>query len=567
MSSPCDNGINRKIPKGSLRFFVPFLVLLMVALSNCKDMNYTEEDTYRSEEVFIDFDRTGSMINDIYAYLPDYLLPIGGSMRACASDEAEQVLSTSAIQKFNDGSWSKTNTVDDVWENMYKGIRQANYLLKHMEEVDFSSYKYHSAYAGILQVSSYWTSEARFLRAFFYFELIKRYHNVPLVTTVLTPEEANIVENDSFEDIVNFIVSECDAVIPILPVTHQPVLIAMTGRATLGAAQALKARTLLYAASPLFNPTGNLQKWTDAAKAAKIIIDGNRYSLLPSYATILNNITSKELIFDRRYADANSFERANFPIGYEGGNTGTCPTQNLVDAYEMKTTGLAISNPGSGYDPANPYTNRDPRLAATVIYNGSTWKSSPVEIWKGGKNAPPKVNATKTGYYLKRYVVEAVNLAEGKPITTARHNASIFRYGEVLLNYAEAMNEAYGPEVTGPAPLNMTARAAVNLIRTRAQMPVFPAGMSQSDFRTKLRNERRVELAFEDHRFWDIRRWKIGNTNTAIYGVDLVKDATNKIIYTNKLIEQRVWDDRMYFYPIPQTEVFINPKLGQNAGW
>jgi hypothetical protein len=256
----------------------------------------------------------------------------------------------------------------------------------------------------------------------------------------------------------------------------------------------------------------------------------------------------------------------NFPIGFIGGKTGTCPTQNLVNAYEVKSTGKGILESGSGFNPSDPYTDRDPRLLSTVLCNGSVFKNTPVEIWNGGLNAPPKLNATKTGYYLKKYVIESVSLDPVNPSTKV-HVWVSFRLGEVLLNYAEAMNEAYGPSQTGPAPLLMTATDAVNLIRARAGMPPFPGGMTKEDFRIKLMNERRVELAFEDHRFWDIRRWKTGNSTTAIYGVDIIKGGTGTLSYKSKLVENRVWNDRMNLYPIPQSELYINNSLTQNSGW
>jgi len=235
----------------------------------------------------------------------------------------------------------------------------------------------------------------------------------------------------------------------------------------------------------------------------------------------------------------------------------------------MKAARLVINEAGSGYNRADPYTGRYPSLAMTILYNGSKWKNITVETWYGGLNAPPTPNTTKTGYYLKKYLIESISLNPINP-GTAIHYWVIFRYGEVLLNYAEAMNEAYGPEVTGPAPLNnLTALAAVNIVRARTGvvMPAFPTGMTQSAFRDKLRNERRVELAFEDHRFWDIRRWKIGDQTKNIYGVDIAKDASDVLTFTPKLVETRVWNDRMNLYPIPQTELFINKNLDQNPDW
>ena len=400
--------------------------------------------------------------------------------------------------------------------------------------------------------------EARFLRAFFYFELIKRYKNVPLVLEPLTKEEANAVTPSTFDQVLNFIVIECDTVAARLPVTFSTFNSAETGRATKGAAMALKARALLYAASPLHNPTGDKAKWTLAAQASKAIIDqlASTYAPLPTYANAVNVLTSKELIFERRpNSQVRTFEEANTAVGFIGGNTGTCPSQNLVDSYEMKATGLGINETGSGYDAANPYAGRDPRLAATVLFNGSVWKSIPLEVWNGGLNGPPKSHTTKTGYYLRKYLTESISLNPVNP-GSGYHYWVIFRYAEVLLNYAEAMNEAYGPEVAGPAPLNnLTALQAVNQVRTRTglAMPGFPTGMAADAFRTKLWNERRVELAFEDHRFWDLRRWKIGDQTTEIYGMDVVKDGTN-FTYTRKLVETRVWDDKMYLYPIPQTD-------------
>ena len=408
--------------------------------------------------------------------------------------------------------------------------------------------------------------EARFLRAYFYFELIKRYGDEPLITTVLTDEESNKVTRTPFDQVVQFIVSECDAVSGKLPKSFTTVINAETGRATRGAAMALKARTLLYAASPLFNPTNDKSKWIAAATASKAIIDSAVYSLDASYANVVNSLTTKELIFERRQVAANSFEASNFPIGYEGGNTGTCPTQNLVDAYEMKANGLNINDSGSGYKPLLPYTGRDPRFALSVLYNGTLWKSIPVEIWNGGLNAPPKRYATKTGYYLKKYLIEAISLSAAAP-STRIHTWVLFRYGEVLLNYAEAMNEAYGPATTGQDNLKLTALQGVNLVRTRATMPAFPATLTQDQFRNKLRNERRVELAFEDHRFWDLRRWKTGNTTTTIKGMDVAKNGMGVLTFTPKVVETRVWDEKMNLFPIPQSELNINSGLVQNPGW
>ncbi len=542
------------------------LTLFLSLTWSCSYLDYTEADNYMKDQVFAEFSWNKLAMTRIYAYLPTDFSSVDGAMRSSASDDAEHVNDFSAVQKFNDGTWTSLQTVDDQWSTLYAGIRAANLYLEEGTGRTFDELKWNADYKELMAQYALYPYEARFLRAFFYFELIKRYGDVPLITKVLTEEEANKVMRSPFADVVQFIVSECDAIIPNLPRNFTTIPGAETGRATRGAAMALKARTLLYAASPLFNQSNDKSKWIAAAVASKAIIDSALYSLDASYANVVNNLTTKELIFERRQAAANSFEAANFPIGYEGGNTGTCPTQNLVDAYEMAAKGLGINEPGSGYDPAKPYTGRDPRFALTILYDGATWKSVPVEIWNGGKNAPPIRYATKTGYYLKKYLIEAVSLSPASP-STRIHTWVLFRYGEVLLNYAEAMNEAYGPEITGSGNLSTTALAAVNLIRTRVKMPAFPAGLTQNTFRTKLMNERRVELAFEDHRFWDIRRWKIGASTTVIQGMDIEKESQGQLKYSGKIVENRIWNDRMYLYPISQNELYINQSLTQNPGW
>lgn len=539
--------------------------LLTFLMGSCNYLDYSEVSYLHEENVFADWNRTQNFLADIYSRLPLGFTPIGGAMSESATDDAEFVLDYSSVQKLNDGSWSSILNLDDQWGNMYAGIRAVNLFLSEIKSRTFSDFKWIDTYADKMAQFNNYPQEARFLRAYFYLQLIQRYGDVPLIKTVLTEAEANTVTPASFDDIVSFIVSECNEIIPLLPVTYVGFTSAQeTGRIRRGAAMALKARTLLYAASPLHNPSGTPQKWIDAAKAAKDLINAGTFSLEANYNNFLNNVTSPELILDRREGNQNYFEVANFPVGYEGGNTGNCPTQNLIDAYEMRTNGLSITDPNSGYSPSNPYLNRDPRFALSILYNTSTFKSKAVECWIGGANAYPKTNATKTGYYLKKYVIESVSL-DPNSTSTKQHTWVLFRYGEVLLNYAESMNEAYGPE--DASTLGMTALQAVNLIRTRAKMPVFPAGLTKDQFRLKLQNERRIELAFEGQRFWDIRRWKIGSTTKNIYGMDITKNTDGTFSYTKKLVESRVYEDKMNLYPIPLSELYKNNKLKQNTGW
>jgi len=540
------------------------ILLILLALSGCDFLNYDEISYLSEEQIFNEFSRTKKFLANIYSQMPSDFMSIDGALRASATDEAEHVNPFSDIQRFNDGSWSSLVTLDAKWQSMYSGIYNVNMFLKDTKGQLWEDLKWNEDYQELMTQFNLYPYEARYLRAYFYFELFKRYGGVPLITTLISEDEANSVARASVEDVVQFIISECDSAIAKLPVTYHGLPQEETGRVTKGAAMALKARTLLYYASPLHNPDNDINRWINAAESAKAIIDSAWYSLESDYANVVNNEFSTELIYEKRAGETNDFEKANFPIGYEGGNTGTCPTQNLVNAYEMKSNGLPISDPASGYDPNNPYYGRDPRLNKTVIVNGSSWKGKTVEVWYGGMNADPKPNATKTGYYLKKYVIESVNLDPGN-ISKKRHTWVYYRLGSVLLDYAEAMNEAYGPE--DPAHLGLSALEAVNQIRSRAEMPDFPTGLSKEDFREKLRNERRVELAFEDHRFWDVRRWKIGEETKQIKGITVTVLSYGVYSYTEKIVENRVWDEKMNLYPIPQNELFINNNLKQNPGW
>lgn len=541
------------------------VLALALALGSCEFLDYDEVSYNRKDDVFSDFGRSKSFLTGIYSRLPTDFNSIDGAMRSSATDEAEHVWDLSNVQRFNDGSWSAINPLDDVWDEMYAGIRAVNLFLDETEGQEFIEEQYNEDYSEMMEQFRMYPYEARFLRAYFYFELIRRYKNVPLITWVPTTEEAQQVLQTSFDDVVAFIVAECDSAAAVLPADYGTFSSAQeTGRATKGAAMALKSRVLLYAASPLHNTSNEVSRWEAAAAAAKELIDSAWYDLEASYSNVVNNHTSTELILGRREGETNGFERRNFPVGFEGGNTGTCPTQNLVNAYEMVETGLPIGDPSSGFDTIFPYSGRDPRLEQTVLLNNSVWKGKVVESFVGGANGPPRANATKTGYYLKKYVIESVSL-EPTNTTRRQHTWVLFRYAEVLLNYAEAMNEAYGPEEA--AGMGMTALQAVNQVRVRAGMPEFPAGMSQSAFAEKLRNERRVELAFEDHRFWDVRRWMIGDATTEIHGVRITQNPYGGFAYQQFRLEERVFEDRMNLYPIPQSEIYKNPALEQNTGW
>lgn len=544
--------------------------LLVCLLTSCDFMNCDESSDYQQEDIFTSYNRTKKMVTHIYSFLPHGFCNIDGAMQETATDDAIHVYGTSNIQRFVDGTWSANRTVDEVWSKYYEGIRAANLYLTESEGQTFEEWKYSDQYDKWMQNFENYQYEVRFLRAFFYFELAKRYRNVPLVTKVLTVAEANLVEQSSFDDITDFVVNECSEISKKLPVDYSGFADKEEGRITCGAALALKARVLLYKASPLYSAHDET-KWKNAAIAAYEII-GQASALkykLGDYAALFSatNSAEAENILVRPIGETGSFEEANFPMGVKGGKTSTCPTENLVSAYEMKD--------GSVFDwnneemRKNPYANRDPRLALTIAYNGMSWPESPLEIWEGGANALPINNATLTGYYLKKYVNKDISFESGAPVSKTHHSWVLFRYGEVLLNYAEAMVNAFGDPTHKEGDLMpMSALEAVNLIRTRSSvnMPVFPSTISPDEFLKRLKNERRVELAFEGHRFWDVRRWKELDATKDIYGVSVKKQGTD-ITYTKQQVTTRVVTDNMYFYPISNEEIFRNENLKQNTGW
>lgn len=547
------------------------LLLSVFALGGCDFMDCDESTDYQKQDIFESFDRSKRMVTNIYSYLPEDFCNTSDAMLDAATDDAIHVYKSSAIQYFVNGTWSANHLVDDVWSRYYTAIRSANLYLKEAEGQEFEDWENAKNYEDMMKTFKNFPYEVRFLRAFYYFELIKRYHNVPLVTTVLTQEEVNEVVPESCEKVAQFIMQECAEIAPILPINYKSGFADKeTGRITRGAALALKARVALYMASPLFS-ADDAEKWEKAAKAAYEII-GSASKLgytLDKFANLFGaaNNTSAEMILVRSTGESGDFEKANFPMGVEGGKTSTCPTQNLVDAFEMKSgKEFDWNNPAMK---ADPYANRDPRLAMTVVYNNIAWPAAKkVEIWEGGANGLPLANATTTGYYLRKYVNKDISFASGSTVTKKHHNWILFRYAEVLLNYAEAMANAYGPDVAGDETCPITAREAVNQVRKRSdvQMPEFPEGMSKEDFIKRLKNERRVELAFEGHRFWDIRRWKDLGKTADIYGVKIEK-AGSDFNYAKFLYETRTITDNLYFYPISNTEKYKNPNLGQNPGW
>ncbi len=558
-----------------LRILPLAMCLSLFSLTGCDFLDCDESSNYDKKSVFESHRRAKQMVTNIYSYLPSDFCGVDGAMLDAATDDAVHVYKSSDIQRFVNGTWSPNHVVDDVWSNYYEGIRAANLYLKEAENLTFEEWKYSDDYQDIMKNFQNYPYEVRFLRAFFYFELMKRYQNVPLVKEVLTVEQANRLLPASSVQIADFILSECTDIAPNLPVSYNSFADKETGRISRGAALALKARVALYMASPLYS-ADDTEKWKAAARAAYEIIKpaaGLGYILDDSFGALFDeaNNKSKEVILARPVGLSGSFEQANFPMGVEKGKTSTCPTQNLMEAFEVKKED-GTSVPFDWNNPemqANPYANRDPRMELTIVFNRMVWPAQePVEIWEGGANGLPLANATVTGYYLRKYVNKNISFASGSKVTEKQHNWILFRYAEVLLNYAEAMVNAFHNPAYTDAEFPMSALEAVNKVRARkgVEMSALPASISEEDFLKRLKNERRVELAFEGHRFWDVRRWKELDKTTDIYGVK-IQNTESGDQYTKFLYDKRKTEEKMYFYPISDVERYKNPNLKQNSGW
>ena len=549
-------------------------ILACLIPAACVDLNYSEENT-RDEEWTYEYFENGikNMVFDVYAQVYNNEFESNSAyFLAGATDEAQYALETGAINNYVNGGWSAANPYSRTWSKCYTAIADANMFLEKLAQADISSWQYNPDYRNWVQQLELFPYEVRFLRAYFYFELFRSYGDVPLVTTTLTNAEANTITRTPADEIVKFIVEEIDEIAPYLPVSYVTEVNSEVGRATRGAALALKARTLLYAASPLFNPTNDRSRWAAAAEACKVILDNAAtWGLkLSAYGSLWGHdaFYNPELIFGLGRGEFNSFEMANYPVGVENGASGNCPTQTLVDQYEYQEGGQTFGEryPGSiDLTSVNPYEGLDPRFALTVVKNGDEWPTNgsqkkAIETFNGGFNASPKYGATPTGYYLKKYVDGAcVTTADNQ--TTRRHTWILFRLGEIYLDYAEAVFNATGS--AKDATFGMTANEAVNKLRKRSdiQMPEFTE--DGEAWVARYERERMVELAFENHRFWDVRRWKKG----AQYFRTIQVANISAGLQLTRTTVSRQWDEKYNFYPIPQSELKKNPNLTQNAGW
>lgn len=512
----------------------------------------------------------------IYDYLPKGYDKISGAMMASATDEADHAVVGNDIEMFQRGTWNAVSNPDNIWNDTYRGIRLSKQFLENSADYeriivrDTSTASKLNIYKTQCADLKSLRAEARVMSAYLYFELLKRYGDVPVVDKVLSLDSPVDTPRSSYDHVVDVIISDIDAVLRTddLQVNWKSYAASSFGRMERGAAMALKSRILLYWASPQNNPSNDQTRWQKAAKAAKDVIDMNRYSLAPDYGTMFVGAAghqNTEIILTYMTGLSSTPESNNYPISTNGGASGTAPSANLVDAYENldgSAFDWSLLAPG-----ADPYAGRDPRLMSSIVVNKSTWNGRVMQCYNGGAEGSGVAQASTTGYYLKKFLTDNLNLELQQ---TAVHSWPLIRYTEVLLNYAEAMNEAYGPDIDYFGD-EKSARWAINAVRGRVGMPLVVAS-DQPEMRKRIKHERRVELAFEDHRFWDVRRWGIKDAKATLsndlMGVSITMGSDGVCTYVSKVVEKRSFADKMMLYPIPKTEILqSNNALQQNPGW
>lgn len=577
-------------------------VLGVCTLVSCADkMDYAEYNIYEKDYVTRNFGYVGGLMTRIYNDLDGDWGNYSGAVLGSATDESQVSHAGNAIEDFYNGAWSPSNAYGSIWTTCYDGIEYANQVLDEFQGLKFDELVLNADYAKQLFRYQNYKYEARWARAYFYFLLARQYGGVPLKTHTMSAEESNSLTRATADDVFKFIDDECAAIQDsiIKDYTNLGDMIvnkSETGRANKFAVMALRARAAMYYASPLFNPTNDAERWLKAAKLCKALIDscdasGRRlsasYSQLWSATAYSDAEPYAEIIFSRRYAAARTFESYNFPTGYQSAQGMNCPTQNLVDAYDMAdgTPWEEAVAAGMASDTAM-FESRDPRLSLTVAHNGEAWPTdyyssngnTPLQTYVGGINGrPTSPYGTPTSYYLKKYCNSSIILRSSAANTFA-HQWIIFRLGEFYLNYAESLFQyakAQGKEnaadyIDAAQGLTLSARMAASKTRQRTSvgLPAFPTGMDNDTFWRRYKNERFVELAFEGHRFFDVRRWKEADQHFRnIVWMQITKNDDGSFDY-KRINNTRLWEDKMYLFPIPQTEVAKSHGLiQQNPGW
>lgn len=601
------------------KHYIFYSFALLIGLSSCfSELDETPVDIFDKYYVFQDSLRAEAFVNSLSNELPDavsasYNRLQGNAMLASATDEATHVSvnksASNAAWRISSGNWGPSNMryyrSDDGVGNLaawyrwggYSGIRKANVALDGLELTEEGVPLYGSrSFVNRLK------GEAIFFKALSHFFLFQKWGGIPIIDKTYSDEENLNIPRSSVKETVDYIIQTADKAYQLLP--NEPYSGNEAGRADRGATLALKSRILLYAASPLYNGNGfdgsrnplicygnyDPERWKLAAEAAQELIDLGWYELYygaassqpqERYAKLFTSWTdeyNKEYVIVGRLRQANrDTENDNFPAGFTNASGGTCPSQELVDAYEMEDGSLFDWN--NEVHRNNPYVKRDPRFYASIIYHGARYSrfanvtnGYTFNMLDNGTNRTGNA-ATTTGYYLNKFMDYSVANPVGNS-GNVQHEWCHFRYAEAFLNYAESANEYGGPEykIAG-AKSPLTPIEAINIVRARAGMPDVVTTfanrgwiLNKENMRKLIHNERRIELAFEEHRYYDVRRW-MSIQDGAIHGVRITNQ-TGNLVYTIEEVEKKVFDPKKhFFFPIPYVETVLNKSLEQNPGW
>lgn len=570
--------------------FLPAFAALI--LGGCNYLDERPYDWAQPKDVFsmeMNYERP---VNQAYSYLPGALHRVSGAFLDAATDDGIFTVGTAAIHRISRGYITSSTTVVGPWHGSYWGIRQALFVQKSLSEIELALNNKSSEQ--VQAIKDIYSGEMYALRALYEFDLLKHYGGYPIVDKYysLGDPELTTKRRSSFSESAGHIGALCDSAIKYLPLTP----IAGNGgygRMTKGAAMAIKAKMLVYAASPLFNQMGNKNplvgftnstetdvkaRWETAAEACAAVINlknaggAAMYSLHANYEKLFVSSPNSEYIVFAGAPKSNDLENRQLPptLSRNSGG-GSVPTQELVNAFTRLD--------GTPYVEGSldqQYKNRDPRLALIIGFNGSTYGPLGLVQTKLGDGATQdalnavEYKSTNTGYYLKKFLDTNVKFSIASP-ATAFHLVPLIRLADILLLYAEAMNEAYGADAD-PKGFGLTAKGAVQKIRTRAGFKAddkFLVNVSDPiAMRDKIKQERRIELCFEEQRYFDLRRWMDGaELDKAVTGIR-IEQKGNVLEHSYFIVDAlRKFEPKMYLHPIPLNETIISPQITQNPGW
>ena len=559
-------------------YYILFIAAAFLAVS-CEDfLERAPGDNMTKEELFSKIETAERYLQNAYAFLPDFQYntedltgryKLGGATDEIGFQQASGY--PASPFDINLGSWNPTQMpMARNWSDYYGCIRRCNMFIENYDMIpeDMSA-------GGASNRKERLLGEAYGLRGYFYFLLFKQWGGVPIINTVLDPgniESLKGIKRSTAEQTVNQILSDMDETMLHLPDKHDD---ANFGRFTSVIATVVKSQVKLYWASKYWNRDNDLARWEDAAEACREALNKAEkagYILAPTYTEMFNKAAiSSEFIWTKNseHYECYWWDFYSMPLGYGAYNVDG-PLQEIVDDFEMKATGKVpvtgynedntqIVDPTSHYDPLHPWEGRDDRFYSSILYNGAMLQGRPIDISANGKDNINIGSIIRTNYFTRKYLDENHNLVTNASWTYRRF--AIMRTSELYLNYAEALIE-----IGGGSNLSR-AKELINTIRRRAKCAVeIPDGLTQEEMRTKVRQERRMELVFENQRFWDVRRWMIAEKvdNKTVHRVEV--DADGKITYP--VFQKRVFDpSRHYLFPIPQTEIDKNRDLEQNPGW